>query len=134
MKIERAGIIPFIKMGDNIEFMFMKPSDPKFGGNDWQIAKGHIDGEEDALTAALREGHEELGLREDNIKSIKYIGEHLGSTKLFICEVYDKNAFDQFHYETGDIIWLTKDSFIEVGRDIHKKIIEMAYDAVMDYI
>ncbi len=125
--IFRAGIIPYVyDTNGNIQFMFMKPSDPKFGGPDWQIAKGRVEGDDDNLSTAIREGFEELGLKESNIVNVVELGVFLGRTCVFICRVHDKNDFDQFHYETGAVIWLTVDEFKKVGRRLHLEIVEEA--------
>lgn len=125
--IFRAGIIPYVyDANGTIRYMFMKPSDPKFGGPDWQIAKGRVENDDDNLTTALREGAEELGLKESNILDVTEIGVFLGRTCVFICHVRDQNDFDQFHYETGDVIWLTLEEFDQIGRDIHLPIVQAA--------
>lgn len=122
----RAGIVPFFVDEDStILYMFMKPSDPEYGGSDWQIAKGRFDdGEDDAMVVALREGHEELGLLDENIADdeITFIGEF---RKMFVytCRVIDMDHFGQYHYETGDVCWLTNDEYQAFGRDIHKDIV-----------
>lgn len=129
----RAGIIPyFVDEDSTILYMFMKPSDPEYGGSDWQIAKGRFDdGEDDALVVAVREGREELGLVEGNIVEdhIDYVGEF---RKMFVytCRVLDMDHFDQFHYETGDVCWLSNDEYQAFGRDIHKDIVQATHDLV----
>lgn len=125
--IFRAGIIPFIIDADEkIRFMFMKPSDPHYGGPDWQIAKGRVEGEDDNLSTALREGAEELGLKEDNIVCVYELGNYLGRTNIYVCHVKDKSDFTPFHFETGDVIWLTRSEFDTVGRDLHRHIVKDA--------
>ena len=42
-KVNRAGVIPFYLEEGEIKMLFMKPSDPKFGGKCFQIAKGNRD-------------------------------------------------------------------------------------------
>lgn len=122
--IKRAGIIPYIKKDDKVLMLFMKPSDPAYGGSDWQIAKGKIDAGETELEAAQREGHEELGLRHSNIDHIWPVGSLL-NIKVFACEVYNMKNFDTPHYETGDTRWMTAEEFEKTGRDLHKKIVKM---------
>lgn len=125
--IFRAGIIPYFIDGESVHFKFMKPSDPKFGGPDWQIAKGRVEGDDDNLATALREGAEELGLKESNITSITELGVYLGRTCIFICEVKDASDFDPFHYETGAVVWFTLNEFIRSnGRELHLPIIQDA--------
>lgn len=128
----RAGIIPYFILPDKtINFMFMQPSDPTYGGAEWQMAKGRVENDEDNMSTAIREGAEELGLREDNIKSIEELGLFLGRTTVYICEVFHQNKFDNFTFETGAVTWLTLNSFIEEGRSIHIPIVQEAYNIIM---
>lgn len=129
----RAGIIPyFVDEDSTILYMFMKPSDPEYGGSDWQIAKGRFDdGEDDSLVVALREGREELGLLDENIADdeVDVVGEF---RKMFVytCRVLDMDNFGPFHYETGDVCWLTNDEYQAFGRDIHKDIVQVTHELV----
>ena len=105
--------------------LFMRPSDPKFGGPHWQIAKGNIDAGETPEQAAKREGHEELGLRANNIDHFWPVGV-VKNVKIYACEVYNMKDFDKPHFETGDTQWMTAEEFDQVGRDIHKTIVKAA--------
>lgn len=127
-QVFRAGIIPYTinPINGEIRYMFMKPSDPKFGGPDWQMAKGRVEGDDDNMDTAIREGAEELGLKESNIISVNELGSYLGRTTVFICEVKNESDFNPFHYETGDIIWMNVEEFSKKGRDLH---IQIVYDA-----
>lgn len=127
-KIYRAGMIPFFVDKDgNIQMKFMIPSDQKFGGGDPQFAKGRIEKNEIHEEAAIREAKEELGLREDNVKWFYYLGERLGRTHMYICEVKSKEDFDEPHYETESTHWMSSDDFELRGRDIHRPVIREAY-------
>lgn len=130
-EVFRAGIIPFIIKDGEIKFMFMKPSDPKFGGPDWQIAKGRVEGDDDNMTTALREGEEELGLKESNINYVSELGYYLGRTSVFVCNVIDMEDFGPFHYETGDVVWLTRKEFDQLGRSLHRPIVRDAEQFVI---
>lgn len=125
-KIYRAGIIPFIINDSKIEMMFMKPSNSDFGGSCFQIAKGRVDEGEDDLTAALREGYEELGLLSSNINRIIDIGSHLGRTHIYLAEVFSKENFTSPHFETGETIWLSEIIYKDIIRNIHISIIDLA--------
>lgn len=60
-----AGILPFRRRGRAIEFFLVHPGGPYWARKDegaWSIAKGEIDGGEDALAAARREFREETGI------------------------------------------------------------------------
>ena len=125
--IFRAGIIPFVVEADGTaRYMFMKPSDPEFGGPDWQMAKGRVENDDDNFTTAIREGKEELGLKETNIIEVIELGVFLGRTCVFICQVHDKDDFDPFDSETGAVTWLTHEEFQAIGRKIHRHILVSA--------
>jgi 8-oxo-dGTP pyrophosphatase MutT (NUDIX family) len=125
--ISRAGIIPYyIKDGEALMY-FMKPSDFRFGGYDFQCCKGRIDPGENAKEAALREGSEELGLRSDNIVKLWYLGEFLKKNFFYVCKIDDPTKFNTPHFETGDTKWMTIDQYVESGRPLHKGVVKAAY-------
>jgi 8-oxo-dGTP pyrophosphatase MutT (NUDIX family) len=129
-KTQRAGLIPFyVNDSDECRMMFMKPSDKDFGGAEFQLAKGRVDPGENPLEAAVREANEELGLRESNIKWIKKCGVFLTTHHVFIAEVnsMDDSDFDEFTFETGETIWMTKDEFIKDGRKLHIPIVRQCF-------
>lgn len=132
--IFRAGIIPYYFDGELIRFNFMKPSDPKYGGPDWQIAKGRVENDDDNLSTALREGAEELGLRESNIIGVTELGVYLGRTCVFICEIEDSKDFGPFHYETGAVVWMTLNEFEIDGRELHVPIVREAHDYILTQV
>lgn len=121
-------MIPFfVDENNNIEMKFMVPSDQKFGTSDPQFAKGRIEKNEIHEEAAVREAKEELGLREDNVKWFNYLGVFLGRTHIYICEVKNKEDFDEPHYETESIHWMTLEDFEKHGRELHRPVIREAY-------
>lgn len=125
-KIFRAGLIPYI-VDDEVEMLFMRPSDSKYGGNQFQIAKGkREDGESDRI-AAIREGREELGFTMLNAATdVKELGNFLGRTKIYVVKVKDKNMFLDTDSETGETKWLSLEGFIQEGRDLHKHVVKAA--------
>lgn len=125
-KVNRAGVIPYHLNGDKIEMLFMKPSDEKYGGSMWQIAKGKQEDGEDIQETALREANEELGLFNGNIKQLDSIGEWLGRTTFFIAHIDDREMFGDPHFETKEVKWMTLEQFIDGGRDIHKPVVKAA--------
>ncbi len=127
-KINRAGLIPyFINENKEHEMFFMKPSDPDYGGPDFQIAKGKVDPGETAKEAAIREAKEELGLFEGNIVGdVVYVDKFLVRTDIFICEIKDPELFGIPHYETGDTKWMTESEFLETGRVLHRPVVQAA--------
>lgn len=122
-KIFRAGIIPYYITDNRVELLFMRPSDSRFGGNEFQIAKGKQESDENALDAALREGYEELGLLKENCGDFIDIGYHLGRTHFWAVKILDKNNFIKPHFETEETCWLSE-SELDVIRNIHKPVIQ----------
>ena len=126
-RIERGGIIPFyVNSGGEIKMMFMKPSDERYGGPEFQIAKGRMEPGENPLETTLREANEELGLRESNIKWIRKVGMFLHSHHIYIAEVNTRSykEFDEPMYETGATKWMTEEEFISDGRKLHVPIVK----------
>lgn len=131
----RAGIIPYYIKNNKVYMLFQKPSNPDYGGPDLQIAKGRIDPGETSLQTAIREGHEEIGLRPSNYKNEPiYIGCYLTSMDMYIVEVEDQLDFDAPHFETGETRWMTIDDYKEEGRPLHLPIVQIAYNTIMEMI
>lgn len=126
----RAGVIPYYIKNKKVLMMFMKPGDPEFGGDVFQIAKGKYEEGESSRTAAFREGHEELGLKLENVALIYELGTFLGYTTIFLAQVMDPDDFDDFHFETAETKWLTAEEFAKVGRDLHKPIVRKAVEFI----
>lgn len=125
-KVYRAGVIPYYIKDNNIEMLFMKPSDPKFGGSDFQIAKGKKEDGESDEDAAFREASEELGLFKGNIIDKHDLGNFLGRTRIYIAEIKDKDMFGDPHFETGEVKWMTPEEFDKEGRTLHRPIVKAA--------
>ncbi|MEK7195856.1 MAG: NUDIX domain-containing protein [Patescibacteria group bacterium] len=58
-----AGIIVYRRTKDGPKFLLLY-----HGGSYWNFPKGHIEGEEKSLEAALRETVEETGLKQEDLK------------------------------------------------------------------
>jgi len=61
-----AGILMYRYAGDDLEVLIVHPGGPTWKNRDvgaWSIPKGEFDTGEDVLKTALREFHEELGIR-----------------------------------------------------------------------
>lgn len=126
-KVYRAGTIPYIVEDGEVQMMFMKPSDPMYGGPDWQLAKGKIEEGETAKEAALREAREEIGLFVGNVTLVEEVGVFMGRTTVFIARVTSKDMFGMFGEETGDVKWLTMEQFMTEGRILHQPVVQAAY-------
>jgi 8-oxo-dGTP pyrophosphatase MutT (NUDIX family) len=121
-KAPRAGLIPYYIENDEIYFMLMKPSDSRYGGDEFQLAKGKVEEGETSYVAAYREAYEELGLLRRNMREQEYLGCYLGYTEVYYSEIIDKDDFTETTYETSETTWMTLDEFLKCGRGIHKKI------------
>lgn len=128
---EKAGSIVYYNDKGKLFFMFMIPSDPLYGGSEPQIAKGHIDGNENPKVAAIREASEELGLKKSNIKNVIFLKKHkiIGMTRsygmnIFGIEVYDKKDFNKPHYETGKVVWLTENKLNKIRKSQRQMVID----------
>lgn len=136
----KAGVIPFFRRADGKVIMqFMVSSDARYGGAAPQVSKGNVDPGEDIITAALREGHEELGLKESNIlaSGMRVVHEGLFELKstsydmtIFTVEVGGLDDFADPHYETAYTVWLTREQFAKYGRKQHRELVERAFNLV----
>jgi len=129
----RAGIIPYIwdeKKGAYV-YMFMMPSDAKFGGAVLQIAKGVIEDTEHPELSAVREGEEELGLKRSNMaekpfeffKSLQITAKDKYSMNVYAVEIKNKKDFNKPHFETKFTTWVPAERFNQIGRKGHREIV-----------
>lgn len=125
-KTKRSAIIPFHITENEIQMLFMKPADPKYGGATFQIAKGKHEDGESAEEAGLREGQEELGLFRGNIDYLHELGKFLGRTDVFVAKITDPDMFGEPHFETDETRWMTPKEFHAEGRDLHKPVVKAA--------
>ena len=107
-KVYRAGTIPYIVEDGIIKMMFMRPSDPEYGGDKFQIAKGKVEDDESTMDAALREAKEELGLFIGNVIATEEVGVFMGRTTVYVAKVKDRNMFGEPSFETSDTAWLSR--------------------------
>ena len=120
----KAGVIPFIVKDGKVLMMFMKSSDPEYGGAAPQIAKGSLDKGETPKAGAMREAEEELGLRKSNLDSelmLVWHASHEGQDaeyafSIYVVRVKSQEDFGEFHFETESVHWMTLDEFAARGR------------------
>ena len=124
-KKQKGGVIPYHVNDGHVEMLFMVPSDAKYGGPDWQVAKGFVDEGESTKDGAFREAKEELGLFMPNISEQHELGT-FDNINIWVAKVEDKNQFGAPHWETGDTRWMTAEQFEEEGRSLHKPIVKAA--------
>lgn len=123
--VARGAVIPYIIEDDEVLMMFMKPSDPKFGGKAFQIAKGKIEAGETPEDGAFREAQEELGLFMPNVIE-KYDLGKFGRIHVFVAKIRDQKLFGDPDDETGDVRWMTPGEFQAEGRDWQRPIVKAA--------
>lgn len=137
-KVTKAGVIPYCIRYGVLQMRFMTPSDPDYGGTKPQIAKGCIDTGETAVVTALREGIEEVGLRQSNIIQLFRVGTFVATSSdgpdydliLFAAEVRSMSDFDTPHYETKEVSWLTMQDFLRWGRYEQREIVAAAANKI----
>lgn len=125
--VYRAGTIPYIVEDGQVLMMFMKPSDPDYGGDTFQLAKGKVEDGEDTKSAGLREAKEELGLFIGNVSLTEELGQFMGRTTVYVARVKARDMFGEPGVETSETAWLTVEQFSAIGRDLHKPVVKAAY-------
>lgn len=124
--VKRAGVIPYYIEEDQIKMMFMQPADKKYGGDNFQIAKGKLEDGEDPKQGGLREAAEELGLFSGNIKETYDLGKFLNNHHIYVSKIKDPDMFGDHDEETAAVKWMTAEQFEAEGRVLHKPIIKAA--------
>ena len=126
----RAGLIPYTIKNGKLVMLFMKPSDPAYGGSQFQIAKGHQEEGEDLAVTAMREASEELGISDDNIeKPLMFVG-IVGTIHVYAGRIINPKQLSAVTFETGARKWLTPEQFASEGRGIHKAVVQLAADKI----
>lgn len=123
----KAGMLPYYISNGEVYFFFMKPSDPRYGGPNFQIAKGGVEKGDSIIKTAKKEAHEELGVTSSNLKNMKKVDViKYDSDKwdlhydlhIFIAQVLNSKNMDKPHYETGATKWMKySDAIKKVRRD-----------------
>lgn len=158
-QVTKVGIVPFIPHEDEGKwrFMLMKPI-PEIGhpgeAPEFQIAKGTrrinmgngwcdmrdddlINADpvfyENLIDTALREGHEEIGLKRSNVRILFDIGvfSMISARRnikkpmhVFAAEIDDHSNFGDFEPKTAEVMWMTMDEFAASGRKDHVSILK----------
>ena len=129
-KTDRAACLPYYCIDSDIKLLFMKPSNPDYGGSYFQLAKGKVDPGYTIKETAKKEVMEEVGLSEENIKNMFFVtADNIKNytVYLYAAEVIDPNNLLPFDYETGEVQWIdTKDISTKVRRCQH----DMIYKAI----
>lgn len=125
--VYRAGTVPYIIEDGQVHMMFMRPSNELYGGNELQLCKGRVEDGEDTKTAAIREAKEELGLFVGNVLLVEEVGTFMGRTTVYLAKIKNRDMFGLPDEETAETAWLTLEQFMEVGRDLHKPVIQAVH-------
>ena len=120
---DRAGVYPIYIDESQIFVYMMVPSKKKFGGALPQMGKGGIEKGELPEHAAMREGHEELGLRASNVKKLRQLAtdtiegkKEIYDITVFVAEVFEKDDFDPHGYEAKWSGWVDLEEAVKVSR------------------
>jgi predicted NUDIX family NTP pyrophosphohydrolase len=128
-KEKRGAIIPYIIIDGECYIALMKPSDPKYGGPDFQIAKGVQEGDENITQTAIREGEQELGLKITNEPKLLWNNEKTGMN-YFMVEMDKKVALhpqvnEDGIMETGEAKWFHISEAEKIIRDWQRPVINI---------
>ena len=101
----RSGVIPILEENGKTYAYCMIPSNVNFGGDKPQMAKGHLEEGYSILENALKESGEEIGLIQENVCNIRFVGV-FHKIAVFACNVKDKNQWKDFEWETSWAGWV----------------------------
>jgi len=126
--MRRGAIIPYAIEDGEVYIALMKPSDPKYGGSDFQIAKGLQEPGESIEKTAIREGEQELGL--DLPNDIKLIWDNKKSGITYFCVKVEMVGLkpavnEQGIMETGAARWFLLSEAEKIIRSFQKPVIRM---------
>ena len=111
----RGGLIPYHIKDGVVHVCLMIPSDPQFGGPDWQFAKGHIEHGESESDCAVREAIEELGLKSEEVCQPWHVTDSR-RISWWAAEVTSMDLVDH-SYESADARWYPVSTAFEVLRE-----------------
>lgn len=138
VNVTKAALIPFRGSRAHLEMMFMLPADPFYGSHYFNIAKGHIDGDESSLEAALREGREELGIILSGSEQIAKVGcfhvhgfQSAYHMDVYTCQVDATTTFATPHFESSDAAWLSYRWFKRHGRTSQLDVVGATHKYIM---
>lgn len=125
----RGAIIPYAIVDGEFYIALMKPSDPKYGGSDFQIAKGVQEGDESVEQTAIREGEQELGLKITNKPKLLWNNEKTGMNYFMVkvdrvCELHPQ-VNEQGIMETGEAKWFHISEAEKIIRDWQRPVINI---------
>jgi 8-oxo-dGTP pyrophosphatase MutT (NUDIX family) len=129
-KTPRAGIIPYVKHKEKYYIPLMIPSDPLYGGTEYQLAKGVIEKNDTAIATAIKECQQELGLNITNT-SLKLLWNNKKSNiQWFFCELKEMSKMipepnEDGIIETKDPKWFDLYEAEQIIKDWQKPLIKV---------
>jgi predicted NUDIX family NTP pyrophosphohydrolase len=118
-----AGILVYRKRGKETEFLLVHPGGPfyiKKDLNSWSIPKGEYEEGEDIFEAALREFHEETGIRiEGDFKKLKQVKQN-GGKIINVWAVEADPDISKIKSNTFELEWPPKSGKYEKFPEIDK--------------
>jgi 8-oxo-dGTP pyrophosphatase MutT (NUDIX family) len=140
--VKKAGFIPYFKKDENDFYMlFVKSSNPIYGGKDWMLVKGHIDEGETDFQAAMREAKEECGLKESNLiantiqlgwKGILTNSRRSCPFSVYIGQVKDYEDFNSTDFEISEVRWMDNEEFQRFGTQRQKNIVSLCWEKIVN--
>jgi predicted NUDIX family NTP pyrophosphohydrolase len=131
--INRAGLLVYKIENNQIEFLLMKPSDPNYGGSNFQIAKGQVDPGHDFYSTAFKEAEEELGVTKNNLTDVELLSHEKfkngNQIQWYMGRIIDFNKLIPFHYETGEIAWFKPGDIGKIRID-HRSVVYKALRSI----
>jgi 8-oxo-dGTP pyrophosphatase MutT (NUDIX family) len=117
----RAGLIPFLVSNGKMYVCLMQPSNSEYGGDRFQLAKGHIDEGEADKDCAVREAIEELGLIRESIGKLF----HITDVKKISWWSAEYKNFELGHHtdESKDVKWVEIDEAFDIIREWQRPIL-----------
>ena len=142
----RAGAIPYHIDKGEIKMLFFVPAN---SDNDkFEISKGRVEIDDNAISTAIKECIEETGLPEENVENIELLSiEHIKKKEkeydlyIYLIEVSNMKLNEPSNEpvdwaknvrisETKKVAWLTQEEFQEQGKKYQKAIIKKAVNKI----
>lgn len=127
----RSGVIPIHEENGRVYAFCMIPSNVNYGGDMPQMAKGHLEKGYSVKENALKESAEEIGLIEDNVTNIRFVGV-FHKIAVFACHVKDKDRWSDFEWETSWAGWVDITDNYDKIREFQREIFEKARETMSE--
>lgn len=128
--IHRSGLIPYSIKNGKYYVAVMKPSDPKYGGTEFQFCKGQVEVGDTFKITAIKECEQELGLKV-NQNEIKLLWDNKNKKiQWFYCELLTMRKMipgpnENGIIETMDCQWMEINKAETTVRDWQRVLVKM---------